>query len=65
MSREFSLGDIYFPTLLLVFMLAVVLNWGLSWLLVKLGLNKYIWHPGLFQLALFVCIFGLMALLIY
>lgn len=65
MPREFASGDIYFPTLLLVFLLIVVLNWGLSWLLAKLGLTRCVWHPALFHLALFVCLFASMALTIY
>lgn len=65
MPREFALGDIYFPTLLLVFLFALVLNWGLSWLLGKLGINRLVWHPSLFHLAVFVCLFAGMALSIY
>lgn len=65
MPREFALGDIYFPTLLLVFLAALVLNWGLSWLLAKLGVNRLVWHPSLFHLAVFVCLFAGMALSIY
>jgi hypothetical protein len=65
MPREFAMGDIYFPTLLLVFLIAIVLNWCLSWLLAKFGLSRFVWHQALFHLALFVCVFASMALLIY
>jgi hypothetical protein len=65
MPREFALGDIYFPTLLVIFLLTVVLNWVLSWLLAKLGLTRYVWHQALFHLALFVCLFTTTALFIY
>lgn len=65
MPREFALGDIYFPTLLVIFLLAVLLNWVLSWMLAKLGLNRYMWHQSLFHLAFFVCLFATMALQIY
>lgn len=65
MPREFALGDIYFPTLLLIFLLAGALNWLLSWLLTRLGLSRYVWHASLFHLALFVCLFASLALLVY
>jgi hypothetical protein len=65
MPREFAMGDVYFPTLLPVFLLTVVLNWGLSWLLAKAGLTRYVWHPALFHLALFVCLFAAMGLTLY
>ena len=65
MPREFALGDIYFPTLLLVFLLTIVVNWGLSWLLAKLGVSRRVWHPALFHLALFVCVFATIALFVY
>lgn len=65
MPREFALGDIYFPTLLLIFVVTIVLNWALSWLLARLGLSRLVWHPALFHLALFVCLFASIALFIY
>jgi len=37
----------------------------LSWMLAKLGLNRYMWHQSLFHLAFFVCLFATMALQIY
>lgn len=65
MPRELALGDIYFPTLLLIFLLAMAVNWLVSSLLTRLGLNRYVWHQALFHLALFVCLFAALALLIY
>jgi hypothetical protein len=65
MPREFALGDVYFPTLLLIFLLALLLNWGVSWLLARLGASRYVWHPSLFHLALFVCLFSGIALAFY
>ncbi len=65
MPREFALGDVYFPTLLLIFLAAIVLNWGVSWLLARLGASRFVWHPSLFHLALFVCLFASMALTVY
>ncbi|MBV8666342.1 MAG: DUF1656 domain-containing protein [Burkholderiaceae bacterium] len=65
MPREFALGDIYCPTLLLIFLAALTVNWCLGWLLARFGLNRFVWHPPLFHLALFVCLFAAMALTVY
>ena len=65
MPREFALGDIYVPTLLLIFLLTVVLNWSLNWVLAKLELTRYVWHPALFHIAVFICLFAAIALTIY
>ena len=35
MQREFALGDIYLPSLLIIFLVALVLNWGVSWAAAK------------------------------
>lgn len=65
MPREFALGDVYFPTILMLFLAALLLNWGVSWLLAKLGVSRFVWHASLFHLALFVCLFASMALIVY
>lgn len=65
MPREIALGEVYFPALLFIFLLCIALHWGLNWLLGRLGAYAHIWHPTLFQLALFVCLFGGVALAYY
>jgi hypothetical protein len=65
MPREFALGEVFFPTLLVVFLATLVLYAGLTWLLAWLGLYRYIWHPPLFRFALFAGLFAAIAACIY
>lgn len=65
MPRELVLAGILFPTLLLVFVAAAALTWLLDTLSARLGLQRFVWHPPLLRLALFVCLFGVGGLLIY
>ncbi|MFT4046041.1 MAG: DUF1656 domain-containing protein [Solimonas sp.] len=65
MPREFVLSGILFPTLLVVFAAAAALTWVLDTLAARLDLHRFLWHPPLVRLALFVCLFGGGGLLIY
>ena len=65
MPREIELFGLYAPTLLVIFLAAAALQWLLSGLLARLGLFSVLWHPPLFRLSLFVCLFGGAALLVY
>jgi len=65
MPREMNLFGVYAPTLLLIFVGAAVLQWLIDELLGRLGLFAQLWHPPLFRLSLFICLFGGGALLVY
>jgi len=65
MPRELVLSGILFPTLLVVFVAAAALTWLLDNLAARAGLHRFLWHPPLVRLALFVCLFGGGGLLIY
>ncbi|TXH03796.1 MAG: DUF1656 domain-containing protein [Nevskiaceae bacterium] len=65
MPRELDFLGMYVPTLLPIFLGAAGLQWLLDSLLGRLGLFNRIWHPALFRLSLFVCLFGGAALLVY
>lgn len=65
MPREIDLFGVYAPTLLLIFVIAAVLQWLIDGLLGRLGLFAHLWHPPLFRLSMFICLFGGGALLIY
>lgn len=64
MPREFALLDALVPTLLVVFILCIALQAALNGLFSRLGVYRHIWHPPLFQVSLFVCMFGVFGLLI-
>lgn len=63
MPRELAVLDALVPSLLLVFVLTLLLHWGLNRVLARVGFFRHVWHPPLFRLALFVCLFGSLGLL--
>ena len=65
MPREIALFDALVPALLLVFVGCVILQFGIDWLFSRLRLYRYVWHPSLFRIALFFCIFGGLALILH
>jgi hypothetical protein len=65
MPREIALGDALAPGLLVAFVLSLALFWLLDWVFGRLGLFHRVWHPPLFRLALFVCVFCSTGLLLF
>ncbi len=53
------------PTLLPLFVLSLLLQAGVDWLLGKLGVYEHVWHPALFRWCLLAVIFGGLALPLY
>lgn len=58
MSGEFSVYGVYVPTLLALMLLAFFVQSGISFLLLKFGVYRHVWHPPLFNLALYVLMLG-------
>ena len=58
---EVSIGGFYFPPILLATVSGVLLAWGITRLLNRLGLSQFIWYPPLFFLALAVICTGLVS----
>jgi hypothetical protein len=58
MYGEFSLYGVFVPTLLALMTLAYVLNSVLALVLSRLGAYRHIWHPALFNLALYIVLLG-------
>jgi len=65
MPREIALGDALVPGLLLLFLVSLALLWLIDWLAGRFGFYRMVWHPPVFRLALFVCVFGGLALLLF
>ncbi|TCS39353.1 uncharacterized protein DUF1656 [Paucimonas lemoignei] len=63
MSGEFNLYGLYVPWLLVQSLLALALSRGMSWVLARLGFYRLVWHPALFDAALFVLILGALVFL--
>lgn len=65
MPRELEFQGILFPTLLLILALAAALFWILDGALARTGLYRQVWHASLLRVCLFVCVFGVMGLIVY
>jgi hypothetical protein len=62
MIGEVSLYGLYVPPLLLLALLALGIARLLGRVLARLGVYRLVWHPALFDLALFVIVLGSLAL---
>jgi protein AaeX len=65
MPREIALGGALAPGLLVWFVISMGLLLLIDVVIGRFGMYRFVWHPALFRLALLVCIFGSVALLLY
>ena len=65
MPREIAIHGVYMPTLTLLFVIAAALTWGLDRIFASVGLYRFTWHPALFRVRLFACLYGGLSLTIY
>jgi len=56
MNYQLDLFGVLVPTLLLWSVVAYVLARLVSKLIARIGLYRWIWHPALFDFALFICL---------
>ncbi|KIO37901.1 DUF1656 domain-containing protein [Shewanella sp. cp20] len=61
MPHEIALGDVYFPPLLLVGVMAYVLTNVFSAIGIRLGWHKYIAAPALTELAITIILVGVIS----
>lgn len=64
MTGEIALGGIYFPTLLLLGLVALVLSWALTRLIGAFGLYRFLAYRAAVDLSLFILLLGGLALLV-
>lgn len=64
MPHEIALGDVYFPPLLLVSIMAYILANVFTTIAVKLGWHKYIVAPAITELAITILFIGVISLFI-
>ena len=64
MSGEIDFAGVYVHPLLVAAVLAFVLVEVLAWLLARLGLYRFVWHRGLFDVALTIVFWAGIAALI-
>jgi hypothetical protein len=65
MPREIAFMGIYVPTLLPLLLLAIVIHLGLEGVLARAGFFQHVWHPSLFRLCSFACLFAIAGLIVY
>ncbi len=58
MTAEISLYGLYVPTILLLSLLSLVCTRACGRLLMQLGFYRLVWHPALFEFALFFIVMG-------
>lgn len=62
MPIDFEVGGVYLPPIAQALLLAMPLLFVLLWLLQRLGVMQRVWHPALFEGALYSCICALIIL---
>lgn len=58
MIGEFTVNGVFVPTLLALMAGAYLLTGALGHALTRLGAYRHIWHPPLFNLALYIVLLG-------
>lgn len=64
MPREIAIGGMLMPGLLLVFLVCVALLWLAERFAGRQGWYRYMWHPSLVRIALFIIVFGALGLIL-
>lgn len=62
MIGELNLYGVYLPPLLLLMLPALLISHVLSSLLARVRFYRLVWHPGLFDLSLFVIVLGALSI---
>ncbi|MEA5097926.1 MAG: DUF1656 domain-containing protein [Burkholderiaceae bacterium] len=65
MIGEVKFLGMYFPWLLLTSLLSLLATRFISLLLARKGLYRFVWHPPLFDLALFCIVLGIFVTILY
>jgi len=58
MYGEFSLYGVFIPTLIVLMLAAFLVCLGLYPLLMRMGVYRRVWHPPLFNFALYILVLG-------
>lgn len=58
MIGEISFYGVYVPVLLLAALVALALSRALGIVLARIGFYRLVWHPALFDVALFILVLG-------
>ncbi|HEY0334826.1 MAG TPA: DUF1656 domain-containing protein [Stenotrophomonas sp.] len=64
MPREIAFAGTLLPGLMVLFLAMVGVFWAADAVAGRYHLYRYVWHPALFRIAIFVLLFGSAALLL-
>jgi hypothetical protein len=65
LDRELSVGGAYIPTLMVISIMCGILTSALDWVIARVGLYRFLWHPSLFRVSLFACLLSVFGLAFY
>lgn len=58
MIGEIALYGVYLPAILIPILMALGLSAAVRWVLVQVGLYRWVWHRSLFNFSLYVILLG-------
>jgi hypothetical protein len=58
MIGELDIGGVFAPSLLVWAVAALAISLPLRWILDRVGLYRFVWHRGLFDIALLLVLWG-------
>ena len=64
MWRETDVAGVFFSPLVAYMLAALLIYLPLRWLLIRLGLLRWIWNPPLAQTGLYLCVLGALVALL-
>lgn len=64
MPREIAFGGTLVPGVMVLFLAMLGVFWALDAVAGRYHVYRYVWHPSLFRIALFLLLFGSAALLL-
>lgn len=62
MLSEFPLAGVYLPPFFVYACVALPIYLGLRFMLARSGVLRRVWHPGLFEFAISLCLVSLLVL---
>lgn len=65
MLREIAFHSFYVPTVTLLFVFGYLVTLAVDRILIITGAYRYIWHPSLFRIAIYIVICCGMSLVVY
>jgi hypothetical protein len=59
---DFDIFGVYVAPMSLMIVAAALLMIPVRWLMIRAGILRYVWHPGLFEFAIYMIVLSLIVL---